>query len=35
MSQGKIVEAGTPAEILHNPQEEYTKTLLAAVPKLS
>ena len=35
MSQGKIVEAGTPEQILQNPKEEYTKTLLAAVPKLS
>jgi peptide/nickel transport system ATP-binding protein/oligopeptide transport system ATP-binding protein len=34
MSQGKIVEAGTPEQILQNPKEAYTKTLLAAVPKL-
>jgi peptide/nickel transport system ATP-binding protein len=35
MSKGEIVEAGTPEQILQNPKEEYTKTLLAAVPKLS
>jgi peptide/nickel transport system ATP-binding protein/oligopeptide transport system ATP-binding protein len=33
MSKGKIVEQGTPAEILGNPQQAYTKTLLAAVPR--
>ena len=33
MSKGKIVEQGTPAEILGNPQHDYTKTLLAAVPR--
>ena len=33
MSQGRIVEQGTPAEILGNPQQAYTKTLLAAVPR--
>ena len=33
MSKGKIVEQGTPAQILGDPQEAYTKTLLAAVPR--
>jgi len=33
MSKGRIVEQGPPAEILGNPREEYTKTLLAAVPR--
>jgi peptide/nickel transport system ATP-binding protein/oligopeptide transport system ATP-binding protein len=33
MSKGMIVEQGTPAEILGNPQHDYTKTLLAAVPR--
>ena len=33
MAQGRIVEQGTPAEILGNPQQAYTKTLLAAGPR--
>ena len=33
MSQGKIVEAGKPSDILKNPQHPYTQTLLAAVPR--
>ena len=33
MSKGKIVEQGTPAQILGDPQQAYTKTLLAAVPR--
>lgn len=32
MSEGRIVEVGTPAEILLNPQEEYTRRLVAAAP---
>lgn len=32
MSNGNIVEVGKPAEILRNPQEDYTKRLIAAVP---
>ncbi|UGU33121.1 ABC transporter ATP-binding protein [Mycolicibacterium smegmatis] len=32
MKSGKVVESGTPAEIFHKPQHEYTKTLLAAIP---
>lgn len=32
MSEGRIVEVGTPAEILLNPQEEYTKRLVEAAP---
>ncbi|WP_196821487.1 dipeptide ABC transporter ATP-binding protein [Arthrobacter sp. CAN_A6] len=32
MSEGRIVEVGTPAEILLNPQEDYTKRLVAAAP---
>lgn len=32
MKSGRIVESGTPAEIFDAPQDEYTKTLLAAIP---
>ena len=32
MQHGKIVEQGTKDQILRNPQEEYTKRLIAAVP---
>ena len=35
MSQGKIVEHGTRDEIFTNPQDPYTKTLLAAVPRIN
>jgi len=34
MHPGKKVEEGTAHEIFNNPQHEYTKSLLAAVPKL-
>ena len=34
MRRGLIVETGTAEEIFHNPQHEYTQTLLAAVPNL-
>ncbi|MEO7122395.1 MAG: ABC transporter ATP-binding protein [Lacisediminihabitans sp.] len=34
MRRGVIVEAGTAHDIFHNPQHEYTKALLAAVPHL-
>lgn len=34
MYHGDIVEEGTTEEIFHNPQHEYTKTLMASVPKL-
>ncbi|WP_369047435.1 ABC transporter ATP-binding protein [Sinomonas sp. P10A9] len=34
MRRGLIVEAGTAGEIFHNPQHEYTRALLAAVPHL-
>jgi len=34
MYRGKIVETGTVTEIFENPQQDYTRALLAAVPKL-
>ncbi len=34
MYQGNIVEEGEVEQVLENPQHEYTKKLLAAVPKL-
>jgi peptide/nickel transport system ATP-binding protein len=35
MQNGKLVELGTAKNILTNPQEPYTKSLIAAVPSLS
>jgi ABC-type microcin C transport system duplicated ATPase subunit YejF len=35
MNRGKIVEAAEAEAIYENPQHEYTKTLLAAVPQLA
>jgi peptide/nickel transport system ATP-binding protein len=34
MYQGEIVEVGRVEQVLLDPQHEYTKTLLAAVPTL-
>ena len=34
MSQGKVVEYGKTADVINNPQAEYTKSLLAAVPEI-
>lgn len=34
MMKGEIVEAGIAEDVLSNPQHEYTKLLLSAVPKL-
>ena len=34
MNKGRIVEQGTCDEVLKNPKEEYTKYLMAAVPKI-
>ncbi len=35
MYQGRIVEMGPRANIFENPQHDYTKTLLAAVPRMN
>lgn len=34
LHHGRLVESGPAEEVLTNPQDEYTKSLLAAVPKL-
>ena len=34
MKNGQVVETGTAHDIFHNPQHDYTKKLLAAVPHL-
>jgi ABC-type oligopeptide transport system ATPase subunit len=34
MHRGKIVERGTPDQIYRDPQDPYTRTLLAAVPRI-
>ena len=33
MYKGQIVEQGSTEEIFHNPKDEYTKRLIAAIPK--
>ena len=35
MKDGKLVEAGPAESLLSHPQHEYTRTLLAAVPRLA
>ena len=34
MRRGKLVEYGTADEVFHHPQHDYTRTLLAAIPRL-
>ncbi|AJC71233.1 MAG: ABC transporter ATP-binding protein [Thermococcus sp.] len=34
MHRGRIVEEGTPEEVIDNPKDEYTKTLIASVPTI-
>ena len=35
MQEGKIVETGTAKQVLNKPQHPYTKSLIAAIPKLN
>src|SRR3546814_15095140 len=35
MRYGEVVESGTAQEVLYNPQHDYTKMLIAAVPRLT
>ncbi len=35
MHRGKIVECGPADRVFHEPEDEYTKTLLASIPKLA
>jgi peptide/nickel transport system ATP-binding protein len=35
MQAGRIVEQGPAADVLDRPQTDYTRTLLAAVPRLA
>ncbi|WP_334150537.1 ABC transporter ATP-binding protein [Microbacterium sp.] len=35
MNRGRIVETGTPAQVLTNPRDPYTQRLIAAAPSLS
>lgn len=32
MHRGKMVEYGPPSQIFHNPQHDYTRALVAAIP---
>ncbi len=34
MQKGKVVESGTPDDLFHNPQTEYTRTLIDAIPRI-
>lgn len=35
MNQGRVIERGPVEQVYGNPQEEYTRTLLAAIPRLT
>src|SRR3546814_7170728 len=35
MRYGEVVESGTAQEVLYNPRHDYTKMLIAAVPRLT
>jgi peptide/nickel transport system ATP-binding protein len=34
MQKGKVVESGTPDDLFNNPQTDYTRTLLEAIPRI-
>ena len=34
MQSGKLVESGTTHQVLQHPQQPYTQTLLASVPRI-
>lgn len=34
MQKGRIVESGTPDDLFHNPQTDYTRTLIEAIPRI-
>ena len=34
MQRGRIVESGSPDDIFHHPQTEYTRTLINAIPRI-
>ena len=34
MQKGKVVESGTPDDLFHNPQTDYTRTLIEAIPRV-
>ena len=33
MNQGRIIESGTPEQIFNQPQNDYTRALIQAIPK--
>ena len=35
MRQGRIVEEGSCAQVISDPRDEYTKQLIAAVPRMA
>ena len=34
MQKGKVVESGTPDDLFHHPQTDYTRTLIDAIPRI-